>query len=85
MKFFCKLIWEVAGKTIAIDGKTICSTANKGNFKSPLHIVSAFVVENGITIGQLVACKHGEALAPPSLLGRPPQAPARTRRVRLVR
>jgi len=55
MEFFCKLVGEVVGKTIAIDGKTICSTANMGNFKSPLHIASAFVVENGITIGQLAA------------------------------
>ena len=55
MEFFCKLIGEVAGKTIAIDGKTICSTANMKNFKNPLHVASAFVVENGITIGQLAA------------------------------
>jgi predicted transposase YbfD/YdcC len=53
MEFFCKLVGEVTGKTIAIDGKTICSTANMADFKSPLHIASAFVVENGITIGQL--------------------------------
>jgi len=55
MEFFCKLIGEVTGKTIAIDGKTICSTANMAGFKSPLHIASAYVVENGITIGQLAA------------------------------
>lgn len=55
MEFFCKLVETVAGKTIAIDGKTICSTANMANFESPLHIASAFVVENGITIGQLAA------------------------------
>jgi len=53
MEFFCKLVGEVTGKTIAIDGKTICSTANMAGFKNPLHIASAFVVEHGVTIGQL--------------------------------
>lgn len=53
MDFFSKLIETATGKTIAIDGKTVCSTANMKCYKSPLHIVSAFVVENGITIGQL--------------------------------
>jgi len=53
MEFFCKLAREIAGKTIAIDGKIICSTANMEGFKNPLHIASAFVVEHGITIGQL--------------------------------
>lgn len=53
MDFFARLIESVSGKTIAIDGKTICSTVNINKFSSPLHIASAFVVENGITIGQL--------------------------------
>jgi len=55
MEFFAKLVETVVGKTIAIDGKTICSTANMEHFQNPLHIASAFVVENGITIGQLAA------------------------------
>ena len=53
MDFFGKLVETVSGKTIAIDGKTVCATANMKHYESPLHIVSAFVVENGITIGQL--------------------------------
>jgi len=53
MDFFSKLVKTVVGKTIAIDGKTVCATANMKNFSETLHIVSAFVVENGITIGQL--------------------------------
>lgn len=53
MDFFAKLVQTVTGKTIAIDGKTVCATANMQNYVSPLHIASAFVVENGITIGQL--------------------------------
>jgi hypothetical protein len=53
MGFFEKLVQTVVGKTIAIDGKTVCSTANMKHYSEALHIVSAFVVENGITIGQL--------------------------------
>ena len=53
MSFFAKLVESVVGKTIAIDGKTICSTVNMVHYESALHIESAFVVENGITIGQL--------------------------------
>ena len=53
MEFFQKVVGSVVGKTIAFDGKTVCSTTNNGSFKSPLHIASAFVIENGITIGQL--------------------------------
>ena len=55
MEFFGKLVETVVGKTIAIDGKTVCATANMQCYESPLHIASAFVVENGITIGQLAA------------------------------
>lgn len=53
MRFFSKLVQTVSGKTVSIDGKTICATANMGKYSSPLHIASAFVVENGITIGQI--------------------------------
>jgi predicted transposase YbfD/YdcC len=53
MGFFAKLVETVTGKTIAIDGKTVCATANMTSYESPLHIASAFVVENGVTIGQL--------------------------------
>jgi predicted transposase YbfD/YdcC len=53
MEFFQKIVGSVVGKTIAFDGKTVCSTTKNGSFKSPLHIASAFVIENGITIGQL--------------------------------
>ena len=62
MEFFCKLVETVVGKTIAIDGKTVCSTANMSKYKSPLHIASAFVVENGITIGQLAAEGKGKEI-----------------------
>jgi len=62
MEFFRKLVETVVGKTIAIDGKTVCSTANMGKYKSPLHIASAYVVENGITLGQLAAEGKGKEI-----------------------
>ena len=55
IEFFQNVVGSVVGKTIAFDGKTVRSTTQKGSFKSPLHIASAFVIENGITIGQLAA------------------------------
>lgn len=57
MEFFRKLVQTVVGKTIAFDGKTVCSTANMEHYSQALHIASAFVVENGITIGQLAVEK----------------------------
>jgi len=46
------MVVEVAGKTIAIDGKTICSTEKICAFAKPIHIVSAYISELGITLGQ---------------------------------
>jgi len=36
------------GLTIAFDGKRICSS----NYDKPLHILSAYLCESGLTIGQ---------------------------------
>ena len=63
MEFFRKLVETVVGKTIAIDGKTVCSTANMGKYKSPLHIASAYVVENGITRQGNTMCKGVDSVA----------------------
>jgi hypothetical protein len=69
MEFFSKLVETVSGKTISFDGKTICATANMEKYASPLHIASAFVVENGITLGQLATeAKSNEIPAVPELL-----------------
>lgn len=38
--------------TIAFDGKTMCSTGNMQEYDKPLHILSAYLVEQGLTIGQ---------------------------------
>jgi predicted transposase YbfD/YdcC len=38
---------------IAVDGKTICSTAKPGSCREKLHIVTAYLTKNGVTLGQL--------------------------------
>lgn len=68
---WCKMIIEgqMKGKTIAIDGKTICTTASMQSFDSPLHIVSAYVSEYGLTIGQVaVSSKSNEIPATQALI-----------------
>jgi predicted transposase YbfD/YdcC len=42
---------SLAGKTVAIDGKTICSTGKLTEDGSALHIASAIVSEYGLVIG----------------------------------
>lgn len=55
------------GKTVAINGKTICSSSNHQH--RAYHVVSAWVAENQITLGQLaVAEKSNEITAIPELL-----------------
>lgn len=39
-------------KTLALDGKTVRSTAKMGSYENPLHIVSAQLAEYGLTLGQ---------------------------------
>ena len=53
IEIFGELVSSVRLKTIAIDGKTVCSTANMKGRQSALHIASAYVAELRITIGQL--------------------------------
>ena len=56
--------------TIVFDGKTIRSTGKMDAYKSPLHIVSAYIAELGITLaGQKVDKKSNEIPAVRELLG----------------
>ena len=58
---------NVEGKTVAIDGKTICGSGNDKH--KAYHVVSAWVVENQITLGQLAAEeKSNEITAIPELI-----------------
>lgn len=43
---------DKAGLTVALDGKTVCSTAKMGQYGNPLHIISAQLSELGMTFAQ---------------------------------
>lgn len=63
------LITELTGKGVAIDGKTLRRSFDRGNGKSALHIVSAWVTEFGVSLGQIaVEEKSNEITAIPALL-----------------
>jgi predicted transposase YbfD/YdcC len=69
------LIWvqslQVAtdGKVVAIDGKTARATLDRAKSKNPLHVVSAWVTENRLVLGQeVVDEKSNEITAIPKLL-----------------
>jgi predicted transposase YbfD/YdcC len=51
MEWARSMAGDVAGKTIAIDGKTIRSTEKI--LQSPLNIVSAYITEMGLILGQI--------------------------------
>jgi len=55
---------KFAGKTVAIDGKTICSTDKLTSDGNPLHIASAIVSDLGLVIGSReCGTKTGEITA----------------------
>ncbi len=43
---------ETSGKVIAVDGKAICSTTKPKQRHSALQIVTAYLTENGVVLGQ---------------------------------
>jgi predicted transposase YbfD/YdcC len=48
-----KELFGTNGEIVAIDGKTICSTEKMACYKKSLHILTAYITENGVSIGQL--------------------------------
>jgi predicted transposase YbfD/YdcC len=57
------------GKVVAIDGKTARATLDRRKDKNPLHVVSAWVSENQLFLGQeVVDDKSNEITAIPKLL-----------------
>ena len=44
---------ELSSEVIAIDGKTICSTAKRNRIQEKLHILTAYMTQTGVTLGQL--------------------------------
>ncbi len=68
MSFFRSKIEEMKGH-IAIDGKTVRRSGDKANGKSAIHIVSAWLSNAGLSIGQVkVDDKSNEITAIPDLL-----------------
>jgi len=57
------------GEVIAIDGKTVRRSFQKGNRKSAIHMVSAWACQNNLVLGQQkVDAKSNEITAIPELL-----------------
>lgn len=63
------IIFDLEGKTVSFDGKTVRTTCNMKKYKQPVHIISAHVSDCGITIGQLsVRSKSNEIPAVQELI-----------------
>jgi predicted transposase YbfD/YdcC len=63
------LVTDLEGKVVAIDGKTMRGSFDRRTGASPLHVVSAWVAEQGLTLGQIVTEeKSNEITAIPELL-----------------
>lgn len=57
------------GSVVAIDGKTLRGSGDKRKEVSPIHLVSAWAVENGVSLGHVkVSDKSNEITAIPDLL-----------------
>lgn len=67
--FMEEMVCEVNGKVIAIDGKTVRRSHNKRLNRKPLHLVSAWVTEHSVLLGQVATEeKSNEIKAIPELL-----------------
>lgn len=49
-----RMRFGASGEVIAVDGKTICSTADSGNPHRSLQILSAYMTDNGVVLAQEV-------------------------------
>ncbi len=60
---------DIVGEVIAIDGKSICGSADRTNEKSAIHMISAYATQNGLCLGQIASqSKRNEIKAIPQLL-----------------
>ena len=48
-----KVKMNIEGKQICVDGKTICSTAKMVEHERPIHIVTALLADDSISLGQI--------------------------------
>ncbi|MFI4972764.1 MAG: ISAs1 family transposase [Hyphomicrobiales bacterium] len=63
------LVNDLQGKVVALDGKTMRGSFDRRRGKSALHVVSAWVTELGLSLGQVaVDDKSNEITAIPELL-----------------
>ena len=68
MEWASSIVHGTEGKVVSIDGKRV-RTASEMNDRNPIHIVSAWVSENEMTLGQLkVDDKTNEITAIPQLI-----------------
>jgi predicted transposase YbfD/YdcC len=54
---------SVEGKIVAIDGKTLCHSFDSATGKDALHVVSAWVEENNLVLGQVATEGNGHEIA----------------------
>ena len=71
--FFTRWVQDLGeslnGKTVAIDGKTLCGSQDRINGKSAIHMVSAWASDIRIVLGQLqTEAKSNEITAIPELI-----------------
>lgn len=45
---------ETEERQICIDGKTICSTATMKGYEKPMHIITALLADESVSLGQIV-------------------------------
>jgi predicted transposase YbfD/YdcC len=63
------LVNNAGGVFVAVDGKTLRRSWKKAWSKTPVHLVSAFLTQNQVVLGQLATdCKSNEITAIPRLL-----------------
>ena len=69
VRWMSEMAQGTKGKLVAIDGKTMRGTVSRALGKTPLHVVSAWLAENNLTLGQVVTDeKSNEITAIPALL-----------------
>lgn len=63
------LVGATAGKLVALDGQTLRHSFDRARGQSALHLVSAWVADNAVTLGQVATdAKSNEVTAIPELL-----------------
>lgn len=55
-------------EVVAIDGKTVRRSFDRGRAQGPLHVVSAFATQQGLSLGQIAVAGKGQELAAIPLL-----------------